>query len=100
MNKQLLIENIRSGRKIALFFSAGHCQACKKVKPLVEKIIKNNSDYVYENVIEGQSEADSLNSFCNIEYYPTLLILEDKREIQKYVGYDQIKKLYESYSIH
>jgi thiol-disulfide isomerase/thioredoxin len=100
MDKQLLIENIRSGGKIALFFSAGHCHACKKVKPLIEKIIKNNPNYIYENVIEGQPEAESLNSFCNIEYYPTLLILEDKREIKKYIGYDQIKKLYESYPIH
>lgn len=99
MNKQLLIETIKSGKKIALFFSAGHCVACKKVKPFVEKIIKSNPNYVYENIVEGQPEADSLGNFCNIEYYPTLLILEDKREIQKYVGYDQIKKLYESHSI-
>ncbi len=43
-------------------------------------------------VVEGSEGSDTLEKFCGVEFYPTLIIIEDN-QINRYVGINEIKTL-------
>lgn len=92
MNKKTLIENLEKHKNVMLFFSSDSCGACQEIKPLVEEFAKQNKKFIYSNIIEGSEDSDKMEKFCNIEFYPTLIMLEGT-EIKKYIGKNQIKSI-------
>ena len=92
MNKQLLIENLENKNNIILNFNSGGCGPCMQAKPLVNKIVESKKGYVYADVTEGSKGSDELEKFCNVEFYPTLVIIENN-QVNRYVGINEIKTL-------
>jgi thiol-disulfide isomerase/thioredoxin len=92
MNKQLLIENLEKKNNIILYFNSGGCGPCIQAQPLVQKIAEAKKGYVYENITEGSEGSNELEKFCGVEFYPTLVIIEDN-QVNRYVGINEIKTL-------
>lgn len=92
MNKQLLIENLEKKNNVILYFNSGGCGPCMQAKPLVQKIAESKKGYLYADVTEGSQNSNELEKFCGIEFYPTLVIIEDN-QVNRYVGINEIKTL-------
>jgi thiol-disulfide isomerase/thioredoxin len=92
MNKQLLIENLEKKNNIILYFNSGGCGPCMQAKPLVKKIAESKKGYSYADITEGSPESEELGKFCGVEFYPTLVIIEDSK-VNRYVGLNEIKTL-------
>ena len=92
MNKQQLLENIDKKNNIILYFNSGGCGPCKQAKPLVAKITESKKGYAYADNKEGTPESEELGKFCSVEFYPTLVIIEDN-QVKRYVGLNEIKTL-------
>jgi hypothetical protein len=52
-----------------------------QAKPLVQKIVESKKGYVYADVAEGSKGSDELEKFCGVEFYPTLVIIENNKLI-------------------
>ena len=63
-----------------------------QAKPLVQKIAESKKGYLYADVTEGSQNSNELEKFCGIEFYPTLVIIEDN-QVNRYVGINEIKTL-------
>jgi hypothetical protein len=92
MNKQQLLENIDQNNNIILYFNSGGCRSCIKAKPLVAKIAESKKGYAYADIKEGSPESEELGKFCSVEFYPTLVIIENN-QVKRYVGLNEIKTL-------
>ena len=92
MNKELLIENLEKKNNIILYFNSKGCGPCKQAKPIVKKIVESRKAHFYSDVVEGDTHSQALEQFCKVEFYPTLVIIENN-EINRYVGLNQIKTL-------
>ena len=92
MNKQLLLENLDQNKNIILYFNSGGCGPCTQAKPLVAKIAESKKGYTYANITEGSEGSDELGKFCGVEFYPTLVIIENN-QVKRYVGLNEIKTL-------
>ena len=92
MNKQLLIENLEKKNNIILYFNSGGCGPCMQAKPLVQKIVETKTGYIYADVTEGSKGSGELENFCGVEFYPTLVIIENN-QVNRYVGINEIKTL-------
>jgi thiol-disulfide isomerase/thioredoxin len=91
MNKQLLIEALDNKKDVIFFFNSNSCGACSEVKPLIEQFAKTKNKSLYMNVTEGDPDSEYLEKFCNVEFYPTLILLESSGALKRYVGKNQIK---------
>jgi thiol-disulfide isomerase/thioredoxin len=92
MNKQLLIENLEKKNNLILYFNSGGCGPCTQAKPLVTKIAESKKGYLYSDIKEGSENSQELEKFCGVEFYPTLVIIEDN-QVKRYVGINEIKTL-------
>lgn len=92
MNKQLLIENLEKKNNLILYFNSGGCGPCMQAKPLVQKIAESKKGYVYADITEGSEGSNELEKFCDVEFYPTLVIIENNK-VNRYVGINEIKTL-------
>ena len=93
MNKQLLIEALDNKKDVIFFFNSTNCKACSEVKPLIEQFIKTKNKSLFVNVTEGTPDSEYLEKFCNIEFYPTLILLDSSGTLKRYVGKNQIKNI-------
>jgi thiol-disulfide isomerase/thioredoxin len=92
MNKQQLLENLDKNNNIILYFNSGGCGPCTQAKPLVAKIAESKKGYSYADIKEGSIESEELGKFCGVEFYPTLVIIENNK-VNRYVGLTEIKTL-------
>jgi thiol-disulfide isomerase/thioredoxin len=92
MNKKLLLENLDKNNNIILYFNSGGCGPCKQATPFVNKIAESKKGYTYANIAEGSEDANELGKFCGVEFYPTLVIIENN-QVKRYVGLNEIKTL-------
>ena len=93
MNKQLLIEALNNKKDVIFFFNSTSCKACSEVKPLIEQFAKIKNKSLFVNVTEGSPDSEYLEKFCNIEFYPTLILLDSSGALKRYVGKNQIKSI-------
>ena len=93
MNKQLLIEALDNKKDVIFFFNSKSCKACSEVKPLIEQFAKVKNKSLFVNVTEGSPDSEYLEKFCNIEFYPTLILLDPSGALKRYVGKNQIKSI-------
>jgi len=47
---------------------------------------------VYADITEGSKGSDELEKFCGVEFYPTLVVIENN-QVNRYVGINEIKTL-------
>jgi len=47
---------------------------------------------LYSDIKEGSENSQELEKFCGVEFYPTLVIIEDN-QVKRYVGINEIKTL-------
>ncbi len=69
--------------KKVLYFSAGWCSACKGVTPIVEQLVSTKSIPV--NQINIDYDVSSVEEY-KIKSVPTIIILENGKEIKRYTG--------------
>ena len=84
--------NLEKKNNIILYFNSKGCGPCKQAKPIVKKIVESRKAHFYSDVVEGDTHSQALEQFCKVEFYPTLVIIENN-EINRYVGLNQIKTL-------
>ena len=80
--------------KIGYYFTADWCGPCKKVRPIVEEIIRDQSEISFQ-IIDVDSEIELAKTFT-IQSIPTFILLEDGKEISRTTG-AQTKKQLESF---
>jgi thioredoxin-like negative regulator of GroEL len=69
--------------KQVLYFSAGWCSACKGVTQIVEQLVSTKSIPV--NQINIDYDVSSVEEY-KIKSVPTIVILENGKEIKRYTG--------------
>jgi len=69
--------------KKVLYFSAGWCSACKGVTPIIEQLVSTKSIPV--NQINIDYDVSSVEEY-KIKSVPTIIILENGKEIKRYTG--------------
>ena len=68
--------------KTVFYFTADWCNPCKKVKPIVEDLIKDGYRF---QIIDVDTEKDLVKSF-EIKSVPTFIAIENNKETNRVVG--------------
>ena len=69
--------------KQVLYFSAGWCSACKGVTPIIEQLVSTKTTPVSQiNIDYDVTNVDEYK----IKSVPTIIILENGKEIKRYTG--------------
>ena len=78
--------------KVLLIFASPTCPACKVVVPQVEKQVGDQMEILY---IDGDKWSNIADQY-DIKWYPTLILLEDKKEIKRIekVKEDKLKQIF------
>lgn len=71
-------------------FSAVWCGPCRMVKPNLEEI---NEKGLIKVVNVDVDEATALTKQFKIEVVPTLILLKDKKEVSKKIGYMNVDEI-------
>ncbi len=66
-----------------LYFTADWCQPCKKTKPIVEELNKDNNDIF--KIIDVDKDRDWALDF-SIQSVPTFIVLKNDKEVRRFVG--------------
>jgi thioredoxin-like negative regulator of GroEL len=65
-----------------LFFTADWCSVCRTVRPLIEKLQATG----YEIRIVNTDQEKEFSAKFNVTALPTTIILQDSRELKRFVG--------------
>ncbi len=79
--------------KTIYYFTADWCQPCKKTRPIVEELNRDQSTAGFQ-IIDVDDNADLVKSF-NIGSIPTFILFENGIEIKRITGSqtrDQLKE--------
>lgn len=77
-----------------LYFTADWCAPCKRVRPIVEQLNKDQSDVRFF-IIDVDLEAEMASDF-EIKSVPTFVVMKDNTEIHRVSGVqtrDQLEEL-------
>lgn len=80
--------------KMILYFTADWCAPCKRVRPIVEQLNKDQSDVRFF-IIDVDLEAEMASDF-EIKSVPTFVVMKDNTEIHRVSGVqtrDQLEEL-------
>jgi len=95
MMEQRILEQIQSGEKTFLLFSADWCKNCKQIVPKVKQYVKAQNITLLE-VRDSESANKNIKEVLEVEFYPTLFIIENGVPQSKLVGAEPINKLLNS----
>jgi thioredoxin 1 len=70
--------------KTVFYFTADWCNPCKKVKPIVEEL-NREQDYAKFQIIDADIEMELVKRF-EIRSVPTFILMEDGIEINRIIG--------------
>jgi thioredoxin 1 len=70
--------------KTVFYFTADWCNPCKKVKPVVEELNRENLGTMFY-IIDADIEAELVKRF-EIRSVPTFILMEDGIEINRITG--------------
>ena len=77
-------EVLNSDKKVLVDFYATWCGPCKIISPIIEEVAKENSGVKFVKVdIDANQE---LAEKYEVVYIPTLVVIENGKEITKSVG--------------
>ncbi len=77
-------EVLKSDKKVLIDFYAEWCGPCKMLSPIVEKVAKENENIKFVRI--DVDEEQNLAISYNIMSIPTLVVIEDGKEINRVVG--------------
>lgn len=77
-------EVLKSDKKVLIDFYAEWCGPCKMLSPVVEKVAKENENIKFVRI--DVDEEQNLAISYNIMSIPTLVVIEDGKEINRVVG--------------
>jgi thioredoxin 1 len=70
--------------KTIFYFTADWCNPCKKVKPIVEELNREQSDANFQ-IIDADIETELVKRF-EIRSVPTFILMQDGVEINRIIG--------------
>ncbi len=70
--------------KQVYYFTADWCGPCKKVRPIVEELNRDQADIKFQ-IIDVDSEGELARKF-QIQSIPTFVLIEDGEEMDRIVG--------------
>jgi thioredoxin 1 len=70
--------------KQVYYFTADWCGPCKKVRPIVEELTRDQSEVKFQ-IIDVDSEGELARRF-EIKSIPTFILIEDGQEINRFTG--------------
>jgi thioredoxin 1 len=70
--------------KTVFYFTADWCNPCKKVKPIVEEL-NREQDYAKFQIIDADIEMELVKRF-EIRSVPTFILMEDGIEVNRIIG--------------
>lgn len=70
--------------RTVFYFTADWCNPCKKVRPIVEEIKRDNSDIKFQ-IIDADIELSLVKMF-SIQSIPTFILLDEGLEISRMNG--------------
>ncbi len=79
--------------KQVYYFTADWCGPCKKVRPIVEELNRDQSEVKFQ-IIDVDSEGELARRF-EIKSIPTFILLDDGAEIDRLIGAQTREKLLE-----
>ncbi len=92
MIQQRIIEQIQSGEKTFLLFSADWCKNCQQVVPKIKKYVEKQNITLLE-VKDTDSESKEIKKILEVNLYPTLFIIENGKPQSKIIGANNIKEI-------
>lgn len=92
MNKQLLKESINNKDNLILYFTKQGCYHCNNILPVIEEIKQSKPNYIYHKLNHEDDETKLIESFCNVDCFPTLIIINEGK-YQKFIGSKNIKNI-------
>ena len=95
MIEQRILEQIQSGEKTFLLFSADWCKNCQRIIPKIKQYVKAQNITLLE-VNDSDSASKEVKKILEVEFYPTLFIIEKGAPQSKLVGAESIDKLLNS----
>lgn len=70
--------------KQVYYFTADWCGPCKKVRPIVEELNRDQSEVKFQ-IIDVDSEGELARTF-EVKSIPTFILIEDGQEINRFTG--------------
>jgi thioredoxin-like negative regulator of GroEL len=70
--------------KTVYYFTADWCQPCKRTRPIVEELNRDQSEAGFQ-IIDVDDNAELVKSF-DIKSIPTFILIENEREIGRIIG--------------
>jgi thioredoxin 1 len=70
--------------KQVYYFTADWCGPCKKVRPIVEELNRDQSEVKFQ-IIDVDSEGDLAKRF-EVKSIPTFILIEDGQEVNRFTG--------------
>lgn len=70
--------------KSVYYFTADWCQPCKRTKPIVEELNREQTEVKFQ-IIDVDDNADLALTF-NIKSIPTFILIEEGKEINRIIG--------------
>jgi thioredoxin 1 len=70
--------------KQVYYFTADWCGPCKKVRPIVEELNRDQSEVKFQ-IIDVDSEGELARTF-EVKSIPTFILIEDGQEVNRFTG--------------
>ena len=70
--------------KQVYYFTADWCGPCKKVRPIVEELSRDQSEVKFQ-IIDVDSEEELARRF-EVRSIPTFILIEDGQEVNRFTG--------------
>ena len=70
--------------KQVYYFTADWCSPCKKVRPIVEELTRDQSEVKFQ-IIDVDSEGELARRF-EVRSIPTFILIENGQEVNRFTG--------------
>ena len=70
--------------KQVYYFTADWCGPCKKVRPIVEELSRDQSEVKFQ-IIDVDSEGELARKF-EVKSIPTFILIKDGKEVNRFTG--------------
>jgi thioredoxin 1 len=70
--------------KQVYYFTADWCGSCKKVRPIVEELNRDQSEVKFQ-IIDVDSEGELARTF-EVKSIPTFILIENSQEVNRFTG--------------
>lgn len=87
MDPRRIVKNdnrLKIRMKTVYYFTAEWCQPCKRTKPIVEELNREQTKVGFQ-IIDVDDNLELVKSF-NIRSVPTFILIENEQEIDRIIG--------------